>query len=177
MLPHAARGTSVVEPSPQGSFRTLAQPRVLSREEYSHGVRTSVVWLLFAGVAASLVAGLASSTADARTPRTATLCRRPTVEIDPRGLLPLTANPIGPSANAALRYARSGKPQVVAADLATGDHQRGGEAKFECGTRVWRRSVVVYVTLRAYLPSASLSQRVFFVGRFKQGYRVWQLVH
>jgi hypothetical protein len=99
------------------------------------------------------------------------------VEVDPRGLLPLAANPIGPSTNAALRYAKLGKPQVVAADLAADDRQRGPQAKYECGTRVWRRTVVVYITLRAFLPSESLSQKVFFVGRFKGGYRVWQVVH
>lgn len=126
-----------------------------------------------------MVAGLASSAAGARTARTSPLCTRgnTSVEVDPRGLLPLTANPLGASANAALRLAKSGKPQVVAADLAADDHQRGGEAKFECGTRVWRRSVVVYITLRAYLPSASLSEKVFFMGRFEHGYRVWQVVH
>ena len=100
-------------------------------------MRPSVVWLLLAGVAAAFVAGLVSSAAGARTARTSPICRRgnTSVEVDPRGLLPLTANPIGPSVNAALRDARSGKPQVVAADLAVGDHQRGGEAKFECGSR------------------------------------------
>ncbi len=95
----------------------------------------------------------------------------------PSGGCVLTGNPIGPSAHAALRYAKSGKPQVVTADLAAGDHQRGVQAKLECGKRVWRRSVVVYITLRAYLPNASLSKKVFFVGRFKHGYRVWQVVH
>jgi len=142
-------------------------------------VRPSVVWLLFAGIAAALVAGLASSTAGARTARTSPVCGRGdrTIEVDPRGLLSLTANSIGPSTNAALRYARSGKPQVVAADLAADDHQRGPQAKYECGTRVWRRTVVVYITLRAFLPSASLSEKVFFVGRFRRGYRVWQVVH
>jgi hypothetical protein len=101
-----------------------------------------------------------------------------TVERDPRGLLPLTANAIAPATKAALRYTRpSARPQVTAADLATVDHERGGEAKVDCGTRVWRRTVVVYVTLRALLPSASLSENVFFVGRFPTGYRVWQVVH
>lgn len=101
-----------------------------------------------------------------------------TVEADPRGLRPLTANPIGRSVTAALRYVkRRDKPQVVRADLATADHQRGREAKFECGSRVWRRTVVVDITLRALAPSASLSEKVFFVGRFKHGYRVWQVVH
>jgi hypothetical protein len=142
-------------------------------------VPVSAVRLLYAAVAAGLVAVLVASAAGARTSGTSPLCRRglTTVQVDPRDLLPLTANPIGPSAKAALRYARSGKPQVVAADLATVDHQRGGEAKYDCGTRAWRRTVVVYITLRAFLPSASLSEKVFFVGRFKSGYRVWQVVH
>jgi hypothetical protein len=96
---------------------------------------------------------------------------------DPRRLLPLTANAISPSANAALRFARSGRPQVVRADLATADRDRGGGARFDCGTRVWRRTVVVYITRRAFANSASLSENVFFVGHFRAGYRVWQVVH
>ena len=100
------------------------------------------------------------------------------VEVDPRGLLPLTANAIAPAATAALRSTNAaGKPQVVSADLATVDRQRGEEAKYECGRWVWRRTVVVYITLRAFKNSASLSERVFFVGRFTAGYRVWQVVH
>ena len=95
-----------------------------------------------------------------------------------RHLLPLTANAIGPAAAAALRRERPAeRPLVVSAALATDDHQRGPEAKFECGARIWRRTVVVFITLRAFLPSASLSERVDFVGRFKDGYRVWQVVH
>jgi hypothetical protein len=122
---------------------------------------------------------MVSSSAEARTHQTSPVCRRglTTVAVDPRGLLLLTANPIGPSANAALRYTKSGNLQVVQADLATVDHARGREAKYECGTRVWRRTVVVYISLRALLPGASLSEKVFFVGRFKTGYRVWQIVH
>jgi len=151
---------------------------VLSPEEYALLVPRSAV-RLFAVMATGLLAVLVTSAASGRTAGTSPLCRRglTTVQVDPRGLLPLTANPIGPSARAALRYAKSGKPQVVAADLATVDHQRGGEARYDCGTRVWRRSVVVHITLRAFLPSASLSEKVFFVGRFKSGYRVWQVVH
>ena len=100
------------------------------------------------------------------------------VQRDPRRLLPLTANAIGPASVAALRETRrADRPRVVLADLATADRGRGPEAKFACGTRVWRRTVVVYVTLRAFLASASLSERVVFVGRFKSGYRVWQVVH
>jgi hypothetical protein len=92
-------------------------------------------------------------------------------------LLPLTANAIGPATAAALRSTRpSDRPRVVSAALAIDDRRRGTEAKFECGARAWQRTVVVYITLRAFLPSASLSERVVFVGRFKSGYRVWQVV-
>lgn len=101
-----------------------------------------------------------------------------TVEVDPRGLLPLSANPIGPATAAALRLTnKASRPQAVSADLATIDHERGGEARYECGTRVWRRTVVVYITLRAFKNSASLAEKVFFVGRFSTGFRVWQVVH
>ncbi len=94
------------------------------------------------------------------------------------GLLPLTANAIGPATAAALRSTRpSDRPRVVSAALAPDDRGRGLEAKFDCGVRAWRRTVVVYITLRAFLPSASLSERVVFVGRFKSGYRVWEVVH
>jgi hypothetical protein len=126
----------------------------------------------------AVTAPAASATASSR--ERSPICTRGlvTVQRDPRHLLDLTANPIAPATTAALRYTRaSARPQVVSADLATADHVRGGEAKFECGARVWRRTVVVYVTLRAFLPSASLSERVLFVGRFRQGYRVWQVVH
>jgi hypothetical protein len=108
------------------------------------------------------------------------ICTRGMVSVqrDPRHLLPLTDHPVGPAARAALRDTRTAdRPQVTLADLATTDRGRGPGAKFECGARVWRRTVVVYVTLRALLPSASLSEKVFFVGRFKGGYRVWQVVH
>jgi hypothetical protein len=101
-----------------------------------------------------------------------------TVQRDPRHLLPLTGDSVGLAATAALRATgKADRPQVTVADLATADRGRGPGAKFECGARVWRRTVVVYITLRAFLPSASLSERVDFVGRFTDGYRVWQVVH
>ena len=102
-----------------------------------------------------------------------------TVERDPRGLLPLVgANLSGPAAAAALRSMRPAeKPKVTAVRRASEDSQRGPEAKYECGTRVWQRTMIVYITARAFLPSASLSERVFFVGRFRDGYHVWQIVH
>jgi hypothetical protein len=131
------------------------------------------------GLGMAAIATLAASASASRAARSP-ICTRGlvTVQADPQHLLPLTKNSIGPAAAAALRREpASASPRVVSADLATDDHQRGPGAKFECGARVWRRTVVVYITLRAFLPSASLSERVDFVGRFKGGYRVWQVVH
>jgi hypothetical protein len=134
-----------------------------------------ILGVLLAVVSVPLI--LAGSAGARRSP----ICTRSltTVEVDPRGLLPLTvANPIAPATLAALRYTNAtNRPQVVSAVMATMDRQRGAEAKFECGTRVYERTVVVYVIDRAALPSQSLAQRVFFVGRFKSGFRVWQIVH
>jgi hypothetical protein len=96
----------------------------------------------------------------------------------PRGLLPVEANSISGAAAAALAHEdRSSSPLVVSAALATVDQSRGPIAKRECGVRVWQRTIVVYIRLRAFLPSASLSSRVSFVGRFKGGHRVWQIAH
>jgi len=102
-----------------------------------------------------------------------------TVEVDPRGLLPLSgSNPIGAAIAAAMSHEKpSLRPQVRGATLAIADTNRGGQAKVSCGTRVWQRTVVVYILDRAMLPAQSASQRVYFVGRFTSGYRVWQVVH
>jgi hypothetical protein len=137
-------------------------------------LRRPFATLLVAGAFAATLASVEASSG--RSP----ICTRgsTTVEVDPRGLLPLVgSNPIGPATAAAMRHGqRTGQPQVVSAALATLDAQRGPQAKFACGARVWRRTVVVYVTDRAILPAQSASQRVFFVGRFKTGYKVWQVV-
>jgi hypothetical protein len=96
----------------------------------------------------------------------------------PRGILPVETNSIGPAAAAALaREDPKSRPLVVAAISAPGDTNRGPIAKRQCGTTVWQRTIVVYIRLRAFGRSASLSSRVDFVGRFKGGYRVWQVVH
>jgi hypothetical protein len=96
----------------------------------------------------------------------------------PRSALPLTANSIAPASQAAFARERPGsRPQVTEAASAPTDTQRGAQVKLECGARVWRRTVVVYITLRGFLPSASLSERVSFVSRFRTGYRVWEIAH
>jgi hypothetical protein len=96
----------------------------------------------------------------------------------PHGALPLEANSIAPATAAALaREDPKSRPQVIGARLARADVERGPIAKRACGTAVWSRTVVVYIRLRKYSFSASLSERVDFVARFKGGYRVWQVVH
>jgi hypothetical protein len=133
--------------------------------------------LVLITLGAVALAGGAARVSAARSP----VCTRglTTVERDPRGLLPLTGvNPIGAATTAALRYERkASRPQVRGAVFAVADHERGPEAKYSCGTRVWRRTIVVYVLDRASLPAQSASQRVYFVGRFRSGYHVWQVVH
>src|SRR4051794_37907082 len=122
-----------------------------------------VATALVAIAALAMAAGRASA---GRSP----ICTRgmTTVERDPRGLLPPSdTNPIGAAANAALRYEKpAARPEVRSAVLAIADAERGPQAKFSCGTRVWQRTVVVYILDRAMLPAQSASQRVFFVGRF-----------
>jgi len=96
----------------------------------------------------------------------------------PSSALPLAANSIAPASQAALaREKPSSRPQVTGVMSASNDSRRGTLAKVECGARVWRRTIVVYIDLRALHPSASLSERVSFVSRFGAGYRVWQIVH
>jgi hypothetical protein len=134
------------------------------------------VFLVTATIAATLASGSASGPAG-HSP----ICTRglTTVERDPRRLLPISEiNPIGAAIAAALRYERKvARPQVQGALFATADRQRGPEARYSCGTRVWRRTIVVYILDRAMLPAQSAAQRVYFVGRFRSGYHVWQIVH
>jgi hypothetical protein len=97
----------------------------------------------------------------------------------PRGALPLTAaNPIGPAGAAALgREEASAKPQVRGATLAIGDTTRGNQVRRQCGQRIAARTIVVYILRRAFLPAQSVSQGVYFVSRFSDGYRAWEVAH
>jgi hypothetical protein len=97
----------------------------------------------------------------------------------PRTALPLTGtNLIGPAAAAALqRVPASDRPQVRGAALAIADNVRGPQVRTQCGQRAAARTVVVYLLRRALLPAQSASQGVYFVSRFQNGYRVWQVAH
>jgi hypothetical protein len=96
----------------------------------------------------------------------------------PSGLLALGTNPIAAAVTAALHAdPAKNKPQATGAWIASADARRGAIAKAQCGSSVWQRTVVVYITDRALLPAQSASQRVLFVGRTKAGFKVWQRVH
>jgi hypothetical protein len=123
---------------------------------------------LLAALAA--VAPLACLALTAGAPAAGSLC--------PSQLLPLGTNPVSPAIAAALaRDSAKNKPQVTGAMIAATDPSRGDQVKRDCGTQAWRRTVIVYITDRAFLPSASLSERVMFVGRTGAGFRVWQVAH
>jgi hypothetical protein len=105
----------------------------------------------------------------------------------PQRVLPLPPDAVAPAARAALeaqrgRYEELGtRPLVTRAALATFDEERGPGARRDCGRRVARRTVVVYLEsasaeFRRRRPS--LSQGVVFVSRLPgTGFRVWRVVH
>jgi hypothetical protein len=99
----------------------------------------------------------------------------------------LPANALAPASRAALHSQRSRyedlgtRPLVTRAALAEFDGARGAGARRDCGRRVQRRTVVVYLesasrSFRRRHPS--LSQGVVFVARLPiDRYRVWRVVH
>jgi hypothetical protein len=93
----------------------------------------------------------------------------------PRGhLLALRAGDRTTAASlAAAIEPRSLRPVVRSVDA----RARRGPVR-ACGDRVAERTVIVGLALTAYFPSASLSQRVVAVSRFRRyGWRVWLLLH
>jgi hypothetical protein len=52
---------------------------------------------------------------------------------------------------------------------------RGEQVAFECGKAIQARTIVVELRFPKELPSASQSQGVVFVSRFKSGYQVWEV--
>jgi hypothetical protein len=68
-------------------------------------------------------------------------------------------------------------PAVVVRSALAPHAGRGDEASAQCGTRVFRRTVVVDLLFPKMLPSASLSQGTVFVSRSGTGYQVWEVAH
>jgi hypothetical protein len=67
--------------------------------------------------------------------------------------------------------------KVVSSKLAAAAGPRGREVASRCGKAIQARTVVVELRFPKELPSASLSEGVVFVSRFKSGYQVWEVAH
>jgi hypothetical protein len=67
--------------------------------------------------------------------------------------------------------------EVMAADRVAFAGVRGEEVARQCGARVAARTVIVQMLFPHMLPSASLSEAVVAVSRFRDGYRVWEILH
>lgn len=139
------------------------------RRRRYRGIQLAVVAIVAVG-AITFVAASSVATPSSANPRARSSC--------PRHLLPLQPNSISPAARAAV--AREGakvRPFVVSAILASNDRVRGPMVKSQCGLEIWRRTIIVYVRRQAALPAQSASQGVDFVGRFADGYHVWEVAH
>lgn len=101
-----------------------------------------------------------------------------------KAALPLSAHATKKAAQAALAAAPKRYKdlnvkgaKVVWSKVATAAGARGGEVAFQCGKTIQARTVVVELRFPKELPSASLSEGVVFVSRFKSGYWVWEVAH
>jgi hypothetical protein len=143
-----------------------------------------MAWTVAVAVGAGLVVG---GVAVAGSDLDATRAGRDAGPDCPTRVQPLPANALGPASSAALaserrRYEDLGtRPLVARAALAEFDDARGPGARRDCGRRVERRTVVVYLesaSPRFRRRNPSLSQGVVFVSRFPgDRYRVWRVVH
>jgi len=66
---------------------------------------------------------------------------------------------------------------AVRSALAPHAGPRGDEVNAQCGTRVFRRTVVVDLFFPKMLPSAPLTKGTDFVSPSGTGYRVWEVAH
>jgi hypothetical protein len=138
------------------------------------------------------MAGAAGAAAAPRLPGHALLVDRPGLRVYgpvqhagvpcPR-LLPLPAHALATVARAVglamppfeAPYKLDGRDAVVKVGPATRsgfDSRAGG-----CGEQTWRRSIVAFVFLPHVTNSASLSQRTVAVGRVRQGWVIWAVIH
>jgi hypothetical protein len=127
----------------------------------------------FAVAAVAAVTAVAPAATSRARSAAASTCARGlvSVETDPRGLLPLTAHSLGRATSAALLFlGRSVTPQAATARIATVGSEHRLASRFGCGAMVLGRTIVVRLHLCAALPA-----KVYYVGRFQTGYRVWRV--
>jgi hypothetical protein len=146
-------------------------------------VISAVALVLLAGGLASLVAFRPSATQAARSQAgqpaaTAAVgcCRCP------RAVLPLPAEGVARAADQAqieapALYKGFGPVVVELAWRATFRLNVWASTPFQCSNRIRQRTVVVDLLFPKMLPSASLSEGVVLVSRFRTGYRVWEVGH
>jgi hypothetical protein len=110
--------------------------------------------------------------------------RLPSGSSCPHKALILPADGVARAAAAALAELQdagsSRKPSDVVIESAarsTFAGDRGGEVRHQCGRSVAARTVVVQALYPRLLPSASLSEGVVFVSRFRHGFRIWEVAH
>lgn len=90
----------------------------------------------------------------------------------PKHLAPLEAGDASAAAATAADFeGRALRPVIV------GYGRRHPEVWHACGGVVARRTVTIAMSLTAYLPSASLSERVVAVSHVRGGWRVWLVLH
>ena len=143
-------------------------------------LRAMRIRLLVCVALAPVAAAVAANASDDKPVRTAAPAR--SAASCPMKLLSLGANPIGPASRAALRAERPvDRPQIRDAAIASLNFDRSPQVTHNCGRRIAARSIVVTILRRAYQSgpkqSASLSQGVVVVGRFRSGWRVWDVLH
>ncbi|HZS25511.1 MAG TPA: hypothetical protein VFA30_11075 [Gaiellaceae bacterium] len=102
----------------------------------------------------------------------------------PAGALVLPADATTRAAHAALASAASDYrglntkgATVLSAKRATAAGPRGAQVAHECGATARARTVVVELHFPKMAPSASLSEGTVDVSRFRNGFRVWAVVH
>jgi hypothetical protein len=148
-----------------------------------------------AAVLAALLAVTLAGAHGSRHGRTAAHpeCRKEAgVFLDPRRALPLPGDAVAGATKAALAFETRGGSKALdrshrgaralwAALAPYAPDPRGKEPRLRCGSRVWRRSILVALDFPHAGPSASLSQGLVVVSRFRIGarprYRVWEVLH
>ena len=100
----------------------------------------------------------------------------------PKDALPLPADAVARAADQARRQAPAlykgfGPALVELSWLAKLRLNVWASTPFDCTSQVRNRTVVVDLLFPKMLPSASLSEGVVLVSRFRAGYRVWEVAH
>jgi hypothetical protein len=100
----------------------------------------------------------------------------------PKDALPLPADAVARAADQARRQAPAlykgfGPAVVELSWLAKFRLNVWASTPLDCTSQVRNRTVVVDLLFPKMLPSASLSEGVVLVSRFRTGYRVWEVAH